>query len=140
MRPRRPRYRPGAPCLATNRRPGGADVGWSASGPPPTWVGRPRARCTGLWRPPRWPAAGPRPGHDWPSPSGPTHGPGHRSRVRSWSMSTDDLGTRVAELRAKGLTPKQIAKVLGVAPSVVAPLVRAAAQAQAARAADAEPP
>ncbi|MCM3882901.1 helix-turn-helix domain-containing protein [Frankia sp. R82] len=52
-------------------------------------------------------------------------------------MSEVELRDRVAALRGEGKSPKQIARILGVAPSVVAPLVRAAA-AQA-RAAAGEP-
>lgn len=48
-------------------------------------------------------------------------------------MGEIELRERVAALRGEGKSPKQIARILGVAPSVVAPLVRAAAvQAQAA--------
>jgi hypothetical protein len=48
-------------------------------------------------------------------------------------MSDGDLLERVSRLRGEGKSPKQIARALGVAPSVVAPLVRAvAAEAQAA--------
>jgi len=48
-------------------------------------------------------------------------------------MRDDDLLVRVSRLRGEGKSPKQIARALGVAPSVVAPLVRAvAAEAKAA--------
>jgi len=42
-------------------------------------------------------------------------------------MSHDDLLEQVSRLRGEGKSPKQIARALGVAPSVVAPLVRAVA-------------
>ncbi|WP_219461794.1 helix-turn-helix domain-containing protein [Nonomuraea rhizosphaerae] len=42
-------------------------------------------------------------------------------------MDNAELKDRVRELRAEGRSPKEIARTLGVAPSVVAPLVRAVA-------------
>lgn len=42
-------------------------------------------------------------------------------------MDEGDLRERVSRLRGEGKSPKQIARALGVAPSVVAPLVRAVA-------------
>jgi hypothetical protein len=57
---------------------------------------------------------------------------------RSLTMSDDDLLVRVSRLRGEGKSPKQIARALGLAPSVVAPLVRAvAAEAKAAEGAPA---
>jgi hypothetical protein len=54
------------------------------------------------------------------------------------SLSHDELRERVSRLRGEGKSPKQIARALGVAPSVVAPLVRAvAAEAKAAEGAPA---
>ena len=47
-------------------------------------------------------------------------------------MTDDNLLERVRQLRAAGTAPKQIARILGVAPSVVAPMVRAVAADQAA--------
>lgn len=47
-------------------------------------------------------------------------------------MDEGELRDRVARLRGEGKSPKQIARILGVTPSVVAPVLRAAAaQAQA---------
>jgi hypothetical protein len=48
----------------------------------------------------------------------------------------DDLRGQVRELRAGGRSPKQIARALGVRPAVVAPLVRALAQQDAAAGAE----
>ena len=42
-------------------------------------------------------------------------------------MDSAELKDRVRELRAEGRSPKEIARTLKVAPSVVAPLVRAIA-------------
>lgn len=42
-------------------------------------------------------------------------------------MEQNELFERVRELRAEGKSPKEIARALGVAPSVVAPVVRAVA-------------
>ncbi|MCA2221055.1 helix-turn-helix domain-containing protein [Nonomuraea aurantiaca] len=42
-------------------------------------------------------------------------------------MDSAELKNRVRELRAEGRSPKEIARTLGVSPSVVAPLVRAVA-------------
>lgn len=47
------------------------------------------------------------------------------------STLDDSLSDRVRELRETGLSPKQIARMLGVRPAIVSPLVRAAAQAAA---------
>jgi len=43
---------------------------------------------------------------------------------------TDDVLTQILALRERGSTPKQIAKVLGLRPAVVGPLIRQAAEAQ----------
>jgi hypothetical protein len=51
-------------------------------------------------------------------------------------MDSEDLMGRVRALRAKGGSPKQIARALGVPPATVAPLVRAIAAADQADAAD----
>jgi len=40
------------------------------------------------------------------------------------AVHDDDLLAWVRELRAAGFSPKEIARAMGVAPSVVAPLVR----------------
>ncbi len=45
-------------------------------------------------------------------------------------MTDEDLLARVRELRERGSSPKQIAKVLGLPPSAVAPLVRQVAAVQ----------
>ncbi len=53
------------------------------------------------------------------------------SGVTVSSTLDDSLLDRVRELRAAGLSPKHIARTLGVRPAVVSPLVRAAAQSAA---------
>ncbi len=40
-------------------------------------------------------------------------------------MVSSELAERVAELRQKGRTPKEIARVLGLRPAEVTPLIRA---------------
>ncbi len=48
-------------------------------------------------------------------------------------MASQGLTARIRELRKQGLTPKQIARTLGMAPAAIAPIIRAvAAQDQAA--------
>lgn len=47
-------------------------------------------------------------------------------------MADDELMGRVRDLRAQGLSPKQIARALGVAPATVAPLIRMIAEQAAA--------
>ena len=51
-------------------------------------------------------------------------------------MGSEDLMGRVRALRARGYSPKQIARALGVPPAAVAPLVRAIAAADQASAAE----
>jgi hypothetical protein len=53
-------------------------------------------------------------------------------------MTNDELLTRVRKLREAGRSPKEIARILGVRPAIVAPLVRTIAQ--QAMAAQPEPP
>jgi hypothetical protein len=53
-------------------------------------------------------------------------------------VTDEDLLARVRELRERGSSPKQIAKVLGLSPSTVAPLVRQVAALQQAHADPAE--
>ena len=45
-------------------------------------------------------------------------------------MTNPELIERVRELRQRGRTPKEIARVLGLPPAAVAPLIRAVAAAQ----------
>jgi hypothetical protein len=49
-----------------------------------------------------------------------------------------EMLSRVRQLRARGISPKQIARVLGLRPSVVAPLVRQVAESEQAQADPAE--
>src|SRR6266545_635322 len=59
-----------------------------------------------------------RPARAWPAGTGRWDDPG---------MDSEELTSRVRALRARGSTPKAIARALGVPPATVAPLVRAIA-------------
>jgi len=48
-------------------------------------------------------------------------------------MSDDELNERVRALRTKGLSPKQVARALGIPPAVAARAIQAIAAADAAR-------
>ena len=49
------------------------------------------------------------------------------------SMSDDELNEQVRALRTKGLSPKQVARALGIPPAVAARAIQAIAAADAAR-------